>query len=110
MRSERFKSLRKLRGYTQTDLASLLGTSQSQIQRWENGTNVPSSQNLREIATVFKVTTDYLVGLVDSPTAELTEDDLSSDEQLLIYALRSGLFPDALEAFTALTKRYEPNK
>ena len=61
--AERIKELREEKGLNKLGLAKLLGVSHTAIMYWENGTKVPSVYSLMEIAKVFGVTLDYLVGL-----------------------------------------------
>lgn len=53
--------LRKRDGYTQEELAELLGVSRQTISRWEMETAVPDSDNLLNISKLFTVSTDYLL-------------------------------------------------
>lgn len=52
--------LRKLQGWSQTELAKRVGASYVQINRVENGHNLPSSDLLYLLADVFGVSTDTL--------------------------------------------------
>ena len=63
MISERIKELREQNGYTQTTLAKELGLSRSAINAWEMGLSVPSTQYLVELSKLFRVSTDYILGL-----------------------------------------------
>ncbi len=45
------KALRKQRGYTQGDLAEMVGVEQPTVQRWENGKQEPSITNLEKLAS-----------------------------------------------------------
>ena len=65
MFSQRLKELRQDSGMTQQQLASLLNIKQQSYARYEYGTGEPSLQTLIELAKIFKVTTDYLLGLSD---------------------------------------------
>ena len=105
MNRQRLKQVRKTRGLTQKELANISSFTQGQISQWEKGVNVPSSDALAELASVLKVSSDYLLGLVDLPTADLSEDDLTDDELVLIHAVRSGLLEEALKAITAIRER-----
>lgn len=60
--SQRIKKLRKEYGYTQTQLASVLGVSRGAIANWESGIRVPDSGTVANLATVFRVSVDYLLG------------------------------------------------
>ncbi len=56
------KSLRKSNGYTQKELAKLLNLGQTTIANYENGIRIPDIIKLEEIADLFEVSIDYLLG------------------------------------------------
>lgn len=58
---ERLKALRKERGYSQEDVAKMLGIGRTTYLKYESGENKPS-RKLKELASLFGVTTDYLLG------------------------------------------------
>ena len=60
---ERIKELREKNGFTQTALAKRLGLSRSAINAWEIGISVPSTRYIVELSSLFKVSTDYLLGI-----------------------------------------------
>lgn len=79
MVADRIKVLREQRGYTQTELAKLLGITRSSVNAWEQGISVPSTQYIVELANIFKVSTDHLLCVDGSATvsvAGLTEKDI----------------------------------
>lgn len=53
--------LRKGKGYTQAELAQKLHVSDKSVSKWENGLGYPDIAQLPALATVFGVTTDYLL-------------------------------------------------
>lgn len=63
---ERLKALRKERGYSQEDVAKMLGIGRTTYLKYESGENKPS-RKLKELASLFGVTTDYLLGRDDTP-------------------------------------------
>lgn len=58
----RIKELRKNKGLTQKDAAKLLGIGQTTIANYENGTRVPDLMKVSEIADLYKVSVDFLLG------------------------------------------------
>ena len=68
---ERLKSARELRGYSQEELAKRARMPPSSIAHFETGRK-PSFDSLRRIAIALEITTDFLLGRVDSP--ELAQD------------------------------------
>ena len=58
-----FKELRKLQELTQEQVAEMLGVTSQAISKWECGTSYPDIEMLPIIANIFKVSTDYLLGV-----------------------------------------------
>lgn len=80
MIADKIKALREQRGLTQTELSKQLGITRSGVNAWEMGISVPSTQYLVELANIFQVSTDYLLGVDASSAvsvAGLTEDDIN---------------------------------
>ena len=78
--------LREQKGMTQADLAKQLGITRSSVNAWEMGISVPSTQYIVEIANLFKVSTDYILGVDDSASiniAGLTERDIQIVHSLI---------------------------
>lgn len=89
MVADKIKALREQKGMTQTDLAKQLGITRSSVNAWEMGISVPSTQYIVELAHIFKVSTDYLLGVDSSATvsvAGLTEKDVQ-----LVHSIISHL-------------------
>jgi transcriptional regulator with XRE-family HTH domain len=59
---ERFKELRKNKGYTQAALANILHLNKSSISRYEKDLQLPEASSLSRIAEFFEVSIDYLMG------------------------------------------------
>lgn len=63
MIAEKIKLLRENSGLSQKALADKLGITRSSVNAWELGISVPSTQYIVELATLFKVSTDYLLNV-----------------------------------------------
>lgn len=88
MIAERIKYLRERSGMTQTGLAKELGITRSSVNAWEMGISVPSTQYIVELAGLFKVSADYLLGLGGSATISLdglTESDIQVLHHLVTH-------------------------
>lgn len=67
--NERIKELRTEKGYTQEELAKMLGlNSKSNIANYENGANSPSDKIKNKLCNIFGCTMDYLMGNSDFKT------------------------------------------
>jgi transcriptional regulator with XRE-family HTH domain len=64
---QRIKERRQLLGMTQEELAALVHTTQKQISRYEGGFNDPRGQIIAALAQALHTSTDYLLGVVDTP-------------------------------------------
>lgn len=94
----RIKRLREQRKLTQPELALMIGLKPGgakTIWWWENRNPNPHSEFLDRLATVFDVSTDYLLGRTNDPRP-VSQLALSSSEIHLIFALRDGDLENAL--------------
>lgn len=62
---DRIKQLRFQKNLTVEQLAKQIGVAKSAISFWENNINEPKANYISKLATVFNVSTDYLLGLED---------------------------------------------
>ena len=63
MIADKIKLLREKSGMTQAELARKLGVTRSGVNAWEMGITTPSTQYVVELSLLFKVSTDYLLGM-----------------------------------------------
>ena len=94
--------LRKERGLTQEQLAALLNVSVSAVSKWEIGNNRPDLELLPELAEVFQVSIDSLLGYEKSYK---NLDKKTGDIKVL---LAKEEYNDAIEEAMSLLQRY-PN-
>ena len=85
MVSDRIKQLRLSNNMTQTALAKKLNITRSSVNAWEMGISTPSTTYLVELAQLFHVSTDYLLGLSDGVSLDIS--NLSEKEVQLVYDL-----------------------
>ena len=62
---KRIKELRTSLNLSQHKLATKIGVTQKAIDFWEKEVNEPKASYIVNLAKVFNVTTDYLLGLED---------------------------------------------
>ena len=89
MIAERIKQLREQHSMTQANLAKQLGITRSSVNAWEMGISVPSTQYLVELAHIFKISTDYLLGL--NTSASVSVAGLSEKDIQLVHTLIAHL-------------------
>ena len=68
MLGKRIYELRTAFGWSQVQLAEKLNISKQTVSNWENENIQPSIDMLVRLANLFRVSTDYLLGLDDIPT------------------------------------------
>lgn len=79
------KDIRTRKNMTQADVANALGVSSVVYSRYETGSRQPSIEVLIQMADIFGVTVDYLLGRQD-----IEDSTLSSFELQLITASRNA--------------------
>lgn len=92
---DRIAFMRESRGLTQEDLASRLGISRASLSHYETNRRQPDYETLRNIANLFDVSTDYLLGRTDDPHMNMDRDirdfvdslELSDEKILEKFAL-----------------------
>ena len=89
MVADRIKFLRESNNLTQSELARQLGITRSSVNAWEQGISVPSTQYVVELARLFNVSVDYLLG-VDA-SANLNIAGLNEDDVKLVYQIVNHL-------------------
>lgn len=67
MLGQRINELRTAYGWSQVELAKRLNISKQTVSNWENENIQPSIEMLVNVASLFRVSTDYLLGLNDVP-------------------------------------------
>ena len=81
----RIRKLRESRNMTQTELSEILGMkTYTTVSKWEKNENFPKGKDLKKLAEIFNVTSDYLLGLSDTDLGKITTQN-SHPEILTIY-------------------------
>ena len=84
--SERLKTRRTTNRLSQRELADRIGVGKSQISYYENGERFPSVDVLIKLSDVFRVTTDYLLGISREKIINLS--DLNDEDIAVANALK----------------------
>jgi len=85
MIAARIKTLREQKGLTQSMLARKIGITRSSVNAWEMGISIPSTQYLIELAKLFNVSTDYLLG--QDATSTIRTDGLNEEDVRVVLEL-----------------------
>ncbi len=89
---ENLKKLRVAHNLTQEELGSKVGLSKAVVSKYENGLGYPQLNVLVRIAAYFNVTTDYLLGVSNGKTINV-----------------SGLTPSQLDALHRIIAEFQKN-
>lgn len=81
----RLKSLRQQAGLTQQQLGAQIGVTKSVISFYELQERSPSPDVLIKLASVFHVTTDFLLGVEKNQTIDIS--GLTSEDIKVVYSV-----------------------
>lgn len=70
--SELLQKVKTEKGIIQDDVAKAIGVSRQALGKWANGETVPDILDLKKLAIYFDVSADYLLGLTDNKTLDIT--------------------------------------
>ena len=79
----RIRKFREDRGYSQKELAELIGVSNSRISNWEQGVNRPDADILVDLCKTLNVSPSELLDV------HLKDDELNDIERKVIKAYRA---------------------
>ncbi|WP_191434641.1 helix-turn-helix transcriptional regulator [Flavonifractor sp. An112] len=85
MIGDTIKRLREDAGLSQSSLAKKLNVTRSAVNAWEMGLSAPTTQYVVDMARLFRVSSDYLLGLTTETTLVL--DGLNEEEKRILYSL-----------------------
>ena len=75
MNNYKIAEARTAKGWSQSEFAKRLGTTQQQVARYESGENDVKSSIIVKMSKVLGVTISYLLGLDDAPAAPDSDPD-----------------------------------
>lgn len=80
MFGSRLRDLRNEKKLTQDDLGKMLDVSGKTIGAWERDSRQPNIEAINKIASIFNVSTDYLLGnpekISNTKTADIDDDSI----------------------------------
>lgn len=65
--NDKIKFLRQEADFTKEDLSKRLGVSTMTVRNWEAGVKTPSTTSIIDLADLFGVSTDYILGVASTP-------------------------------------------
>ena len=80
----RLKNLREEKGYLQKHVADEIGVKNNTLSGYENGSRSPDPDMIVELANLYEVSTDYLLGK-NSNKYTIEQEDLESFIEELRY-------------------------
>lgn len=83
--ASRLRQLRLDKNLRQEQVAKLIGVNKSAISTYENNTRQPSFDILVRLATLYRVSTDYLLGMTNIRSLDLS--GLSHEEVAAVSEL-----------------------
>ena len=76
--ADKIIDLRKKNGWSQEELAEMLGVSRQSVSKWEGAQSVPDMARIVRMSEIFGVTTDYLLKDDAEPVALAEPDAISA--------------------------------
>lgn len=89
MIADRIKKVREQHHMTQSDFAKKLGITRAGVNAWEQGISIPSTKYLADIAKLFHVSADYLLGIDSTSTIDVS--GLTDDDKEIIHSVVNHL-------------------
>ena len=84
--ARRLKELRLKYDLGQAQVAKMVNVTKNAISTYENGTRQPSYETLIRLAVIYRVSTDYLLGMKNDQVLDisgLTEDDVIAVREMV---------------------------
>ena len=79
------KELRERAGVSQAVLAKKVGVTRSAVNAWEMGLSIPTTQYVAQLAQLFHVSADFMLGLDN--TEAIYIGGLSEGEKHILYSM-----------------------
>jgi len=94
---KRLKALREGAMLSQAKMAEALGSTQSSINRYENGQSTPPVALFRAYADYFDVSMDYIFARTDKPQGKLYEykPRITAESQQMLQFIEMCFDPDS---------------
>ena len=100
---------------TQSELAEVLGVTQTSVSQWEGGRNYPDIKMAKRLATMFDATLDQILGMEDMSEKPLVDAMMSGaivaekladiDETELLLLEQKGRLLKLMDQLTPLARQ-----
>jgi len=107
---QRLRYARTLRGMTQTDLASAVGLTFQQLQKYERGMNRVSASKLWQFSQVFGVSVEWFFAGQTSDAARQNISSFAKRETLELVRCYSAAPPEVKSEFLSFVKTVAKQK
>lgn len=94
---ERLRIARENADLKQTDVAKLTNINNKTLSGYENGVSNPDPDTIATLAQLYKVTTDYLLGLTNDYTNNIENDGLTETEKHILNNIKTS--PELVNIF-----------
>ena len=93
----------KAKGLSQEQLGRAVGVAKNTVSVWERGERQPRSEDIHKAAIALDVPIDYLEGLIDSPTAILTDRETAE----FVEAQEQEVLEKMIDGYRKLKPQYQ---
>lgn len=104
----RIKNCRTENQFTQKELANKLGLTPKMVSFYENDERIPPADILVKLASIFKVSTDYLLGMVEQRIpyggSSYSGQNESTGKSILFWIRKTGLGDDEVAEMLGISE------
>lgn len=104
----RIKNCRTENQFTQKELANKLGLTPKMVSFYENDERIPPADILVKLASIFKVSTDYLLGIVEQKipygVSSYSGQNESIRKNILFWIRKTGLGDDEIAEMLGISE------
>jgi transcriptional regulator with XRE-family HTH domain len=86
----RVRLIRLRRGLSQRELSRRADLGEQTVWRMEHSKGEPTADAVARVARELRVSIDYLMGLTDKETGQLSENALTPDQERIMKAFETG--------------------
>lgn len=93
----RLRQIRDQRGFSQKYIALTLGVKAPSVSNWEHGKTEPTPENYAQLASLYGVSVDYLMGRTDDPTPQKVKAKPGHNRIPVLGSIPAGIPIEAIE-------------